>query len=180
MPERRPASLLLGIYLFIRLNTMKMNKKGITPLIATFLLIGFAVALGAIVMSWGTGYVVADENTADTDDSCDSVSISLADGQVCYDKTQKVVGFAVKNTGQTNVVSFKITAYGNMGSLNEDIGLDQALRPSAEVTKTVAYSENIVGNSITQIRIIPSITDDMQGKLCIEKSIDISDVAECK
>ena len=29
------------------------NKKGVSPLIATILLIAFAVALGAVVMSWG-------------------------------------------------------------------------------------------------------------------------------
>ena len=32
-----------------------MNKKGISPLIATVLLIGFAVALAAVVMTWGLG-----------------------------------------------------------------------------------------------------------------------------
>jgi len=33
------------------------NKKGISPLIATVLLIGFAVALAAVVMTWGGGFI---------------------------------------------------------------------------------------------------------------------------
>lgn len=34
---------------------MRMNKRGISPLIATILLVAFAVALGAVVMSWTSG-----------------------------------------------------------------------------------------------------------------------------
>lgn len=34
-----------------------MNKKAISPLIATVLLIGFAVALAAVVMTWGGGFI---------------------------------------------------------------------------------------------------------------------------
>jgi flagellin-like protein len=33
------------------------TKKGISPLIATVLLIGFSVALAAVVMTWGLDYV---------------------------------------------------------------------------------------------------------------------------
>jgi|SRR3989344_3766592 len=34
-----------------------LNKKGISPLIASILLIGFTVALAAIVITWGSGFV---------------------------------------------------------------------------------------------------------------------------
>ncbi len=34
-----------------------MNKKAVSPLIATFLLLVFSIALGSVVMSWGKGYV---------------------------------------------------------------------------------------------------------------------------
>jgi len=32
-----------------------MNKRGLSPIVATVLLIAFAVALGAMIMSWTTG-----------------------------------------------------------------------------------------------------------------------------
>jgi len=35
---------------------MFRNKKGISPLIATVLIIGFTVALAAIIMTWGTTF----------------------------------------------------------------------------------------------------------------------------
>lgn len=38
-----------------------MNKKAISPLIATVLLVLFALVLGAITMNWGKSYVGAVE-----------------------------------------------------------------------------------------------------------------------
>ncbi|MFC2136176.1 archaellin/type IV pilin N-terminal domain-containing protein [Bacteroidota bacterium] len=34
-----------------------MNKRGLSPIIATVLLIAFAVAIGAMIMSWTAGIV---------------------------------------------------------------------------------------------------------------------------
>ena len=34
-----------------------MNNKGISPLIATVLIIGFTVALAAMIMTWGTDFI---------------------------------------------------------------------------------------------------------------------------
>ena len=34
-----------------------MEKKGMSPLVATVLLIAFAVALGAVVLNWGEEFV---------------------------------------------------------------------------------------------------------------------------
>jgi len=40
-----------------RKNRIFFQKKAISPLIATILLVVFALVLGAITMSWGEGYV---------------------------------------------------------------------------------------------------------------------------
>ncbi len=39
------------------LRTVVLAKKGISPLIATVLLIGFTVALAAVLMTWGLDYI---------------------------------------------------------------------------------------------------------------------------
>ena len=41
-----------------------LNKKGVSPLIATVLLIAFAVAIGSVVMTWGRGYVEEMQSTS--------------------------------------------------------------------------------------------------------------------
>jgi len=44
---------------------MKYNKKGVSPLLATVLLIGFAVSIGAVIMSWGkTAFEQTQNQTA--------------------------------------------------------------------------------------------------------------------
>ena len=39
-------------------------KKGVSPLIATVLLIAFTVAIGSVVMNWGTGYIKEEQSVA--------------------------------------------------------------------------------------------------------------------
>ena len=38
------------------MSTKKLNKKGISPLIATVIIIGFTIVLAAAVIYWGTGF----------------------------------------------------------------------------------------------------------------------------
>jgi flagellin-like protein len=44
-----------------------MNKKAISPLISTVLLVAFAVAIAAVVMDWNSSYIRDTSNTARTE-----------------------------------------------------------------------------------------------------------------
>ena len=55
--------------------TLFSSKRALSPLIATVMLIAFAVALGAVVMNWGKGYI--EESTI----SEGEVSLSPAPAQ---------------------------------------------------------------------------------------------------
>ena len=77
-------------------SRMFSSRKAVSPLIATVLLIAFAVALGAVVMNWGRGYVEDTANVArersDTEVTCASdVDIDVVDidnnPQICYNST---------------------------------------------------------------------------------------------
>lgn len=52
-----------------RFSEFKKSKKAIAPLIATVLLIAFAVALGAVVMNWGKSYVESTQKLAERQSS---------------------------------------------------------------------------------------------------------------
>ena len=56
-----------------------MNVKGISPLIATVLLIGFTVALAAVVMTWGTGFV-----RSTTEQTAESSSLGIVCANINY------------------------------------------------------------------------------------------------
>ena len=66
------------------INGLFRSNKAVSPLIATVLLIAFAVALGAVVMNWGRGYVEDTANIArersDTEVKCASdVDVSIVE-----------------------------------------------------------------------------------------------------
>jgi hypothetical protein len=49
-----------------------MNKKAMSAMVATILLIGFAAVLGLVVMSWGTDVI------GEVPDTCSKVSLSIS------------------------------------------------------------------------------------------------------
>ena len=42
-----------------------MTKKAMSPLFSTIILIGFAIALGGVVMSWGRGGYIAKKEVVE-------------------------------------------------------------------------------------------------------------------
>jgi len=54
-----------------------MNRRGLSPLVATVLLIAFAVALGAVIMSLGKSYVESIPEEISTGDAvCDPTTVT--------------------------------------------------------------------------------------------------------
>ena len=99
------------------------NKKGISPLIATVLLIAFAVALGAVVMNWGRSYVEDTARqtgvTSDTRIACSqNVAVQLVhvggSPRICY--TDDTVEITVQNRGSLDLEGFVFNILGAEGS----------------------------------------------------------------
>lgn len=74
-----------------------------SPLIATVLLIAFAVALGAMIMNWGTNGVV--EGPVDVNSVCSSVRLQ-SNGLACF--ADNKLTFNLENTGREKVNAVKI------------------------------------------------------------------------
>lgn len=73
------------------------NKKGISPLIASILLIGFTVALAAVIMTWGTSFVKKQTETAETEGGkaldCAKLNLRISggcDGNIAIDNPQNI------------------------------------------------------------------------------------------
>lgn len=115
---------------------IKMTKKGISPLIATVLLIGFTIVLAAVVMQWGGGFV---RNLTTQQD----VLVTTTTGcmQINFDLTEA----EYESTGGGGDLYFKITN-------NEDKGID----------KFIGLIENKIGsnplNSVTNPNPLDSST----------------------
>jgi len=139
------------------------NKRGVSPLIATVLLIAFAVALGAVVMNWGKTYVQDQADKAstksDTEIAC-SFDVSLKwyerNGvkQVCYGDT--FIFFMIENgpskdlTGLKMVVDGELNVYINNSIYNETL-------TKADIKRINVSYVNASYGAIQQLNIIPRI-----------------------
>ncbi|MCX6711503.1 MAG: hypothetical protein NT139_00490 [Candidatus Woesearchaeota archaeon] len=94
-----------------------MNKKGISPLIATVLLIGFTVALAAVIMTWGGGFV--RDMTRNTEQSTQS---ALKCTQLDF-KIQRAscTGLTIENKGSVDIKSFVFRVYDTSGAVTTPI-----------------------------------------------------------
>ena len=110
-----------------------MNKKGVSPLIATVLLIGFAVVVAGLIYSWVQGDLIGKTQTNAEEQigsiiDCSGVSVKIT--KVC-DTSENKVKFNIKNTGSKTIKSLSIVLSGSLGSTtttkdeegNEDIDL---------------------------------------------------------
>src|SRR3989344_5413410 len=114
------------------------SKKGVSPLIATILLIAFAVALGTVIMNWGLSL------GSSSDDPCAKVALELKkmvdNGEVRYANrgAEGYLNFVIENTG--NGVIFDFSAIGNLDQVQfiprimvngkEKACIKQAVQPS--------------------------------------------------
>lgn len=84
-----------------------MNTKGISPLIATVLIIGFTVALAAVILTWGTSFTKSiskgTEETADIQLTC-AQDVQFDVKAACMENND--VRIIVENNGNKDIKNF--------------------------------------------------------------------------
>jgi len=98
-------------------NILLLNKKGVSPLIATVLLIAFAVSLGAVIMNWGKS-AFEEEEYVETEPDFVKWYMGNNIGDVCYDDTK--ITFNVKGDPAINIKASKIIISGEKGNYFPD------------------------------------------------------------
>ena len=144
---------------------MKMFKRGISPLIATVLIIGFTVALAAIIMTWGTtfskGMQKSTEATTEEQLACaQDVQIDLSGA--CIDGVTGVK-LTVKNDGSKDIQNISARFYVS-GDNVVPLYLPGASLPlpaygikSVTLSPTGFTGAGIDFNDVTLVEVIPVI-----------------------
>ncbi len=112
-----------------------MRKKGITPLIATVLLLGFTIVLAALVITWGTNlFKKTTENTGDVSD----FNILCTTGyNLAYTATQAgtgIVHVTVKNNNEKKIAGFLFVTKSDDGKTAQTFSTDTSLVASSTGT----------------------------------------------
>ncbi len=162
-----------------------MFRKGVSPLIAAVLLIAFTVALGAIIMTWGRGFVTSQTDSVNSE-SAQTISCSLNvdldwvliedEYQVCFDTDSRQLALTVQNTGSEAVTKIKtqvVLVDGRTFNIENETAINMG--------DAVAFRMNITAGAPSDVRhvsVSPYI--DVPGqtahRLCSNTQITLSDV----
>ena len=156
------------------------SKKGVSPLIATILLIAFAVALGSVVMNWGLNL-----NLGRPTDICRNVEIKVRSTDlydVCYGGvgTNGYLNFIIDNTGTVDINGLAIWVVGDKGTKLLDID-NIIIKKDAlldKKDKDVVYDFIAYGN-IKQVQFIPKIKNIQTTEICPKNSIKVEKIGVC-
>jgi flagellin-like protein len=170
-----------------------MNKRGVSPLIATVLLIAFAVALGAVVMNWGRTYTeqTADnvKKQSDVQVKCfQDVKIKLLEindkPKLCYGVwgDNSYINATLLNDGSKAIESMNLQIIGDSFIQSNTSVTDSDIEVSGAAKISVPYKYSEVG-PLLKVRIIPVAEISGINTACsgtgsvLEK--DVSTITEC-
>jgi len=127
------------------------SKKGISPLVATVILIAFAVALGAVVMNLGATIGGSKISPLMEPSECQAVSMDLLKSN---DKPQPptfggsgsegFIEFGLENIGQKRVEKIRISVLAERGTYVTD--LSDGIEVASQIKRRVPYDYNKYGN----------------------------------
>lgn len=160
---------------------MALNKRGLSPLIATLLLIGFSIAMGAIVMSWGKSFIEEKaEFVAGVEASpleCSRVSISVLDiggkKEICT--TNGNIKALIEN-GPVKIDNIQARIIGTGGISTQESILASAFFKN-QATEA-SFPKGDIG-AIKQVKLTPYILINNEKELCGEQSISLENLQAC-
>ncbi|MBS3128136.1 hypothetical protein J4410_03250 [Candidatus Woesearchaeota archaeon] len=155
---------------------MFRNKKAVSPLLATLLLMGFAIALGTVVMSWGKSYIEDQAEFVGQPEfsGCSNVQLSLitvaGKVQACYQDTHLEI--MLENGPEVAIQNFNVQVIGTEGVQTIEGILKEPLKRTHALKKTIPYSG--IGKPL-QVKLTPLINVNNVELYCSETSLIIED-----
>lgn len=148
------------------------SKKGMSPLIATVLLIAFAVAIGAMIMNWSAGVEEgAHDKGHGSPDACGDVNLA-SDGSVCYGNNK--IAFEAKNIGSHRIDAVKL----DISSESTDYEIkvkDSALIGEESTSREVPYAHT---GGDTEVNFVPMVKIEGELKQCKDSGF-VETLSEC-
>ncbi|MGM5487430.1 MAG: archaellin/type IV pilin N-terminal domain-containing protein [Nanobdellota archaeon] len=159
-----------------------MDKKGMSPLLATLLLIAFAISLGILVMSLGQQMRQnSGHGNVNMSKVCSQVSFEVVSvgglSSLCYDKEAKQLSLIGVNRGAP-IHSMQVWVIGKR--LYKAELLDDPLPKGMTVERQIPYDASQYG-TIDKIKLIPRIQDLTMDDpvFCVDYPIEVNQVPTC-
>jgi len=152
-----------------------LRKKGITPLIATFLLISFAAAVGVTVTNLGSAQ--ADLQAQCAIDINHKLSQIGGQNEICYDAAKKDLSFTIENGVNIKIEGLLLNVIGKQKAETTELN-------DAKITKAGTYLghakfDSSASGEIRQVKIIPKVIFADNEQICTEKALVVENVKNC-
>jgi len=135
---------------------MKFWKKGISPLIATVLIIGFTVALAAVIMTWGTtfskGMQKSAEESANVQLICSKLEYTLKSACAKDDNTIKLT---VSSESDRDILNLTVRLYKSAAEFNGTLPLLDKLEAHGLRPYDVVWEGQ--AKNVKMIELVPTI-----------------------
>ena len=156
------------------------DKRGVSPLIATVLLISFAVALGSVVLNWGRNLDISKPG-----DVCAGVSIKIRNinnADACYAGSGQdgYINFIIDNDGNRDIDGLGIWVSGEKGTYLLDFN-DISIKAGELLDvkdQSVKHDFDAYGN-IKNIQFFPKIKTADALEICARNSIKADNLLVC-
>jgi len=158
---------------------MRFYKKGISPLIATLLLISVAVSIGTTIMSFGSAFYEERRLLTEVELPCRymNLELNLVNGvsQVCFNRDSQSIEFTITNRANLNVESLIVWAVGDEISVTD---VTNGIAPGYPLKQKISYDSNVYGN-LKQMQFIPRIKQEENVVACSNKKLVIEEIRTC-
>ncbi|HLD18916.1 MAG TPA: archaellin/type IV pilin N-terminal domain-containing protein [Candidatus Nanoarchaeia archaeon] len=137
------------------------NKRGLSPLIATVILIALAVSLGAVVMNLSAGFLGGNKQLSDQKE-CTGMKLIFHDlngPQVTFSGAgaSGSLGFVVNHVGTEPIPQLRLIVIGSKDGQTTTFvsDLDSSItEPGIPLSKQIAYDYEVYGNP-NQVEVVP-------------------------
>ncbi|MEM3370442.1 MAG: archaellin/type IV pilin N-terminal domain-containing protein [Candidatus Woesearchaeota archaeon] len=162
------------------------SRRGVSPLIATVLLIAFAVALGAVVMNWSrsfTGEQIENTNqVAGTSSACEfNVRMQLVEiggiERICYGNESGK--FIIKNIGNTEIEGVQVQVIGSqsvadatVSGIGSTIGKGKVAMGNFSWNNSIGDFEQVIISPIIKVNGV-NVTCTGQGREIIRTASEM-------
>jgi len=144
---------------------LRKNKKGISPLIATVLLIGFTIVLAALVMRWGGTLFRETTQTTGCESqgriACSS-QVEISVGSIAYGTAQSVINSLIVNNlaATQDLEAFNVQREFDDGSVeNQQANIPLVTGASLNIASVALDFSNPIGSqSLSKIHVSPIFT----------------------
>jgi len=153
----------------------KINRKAITPLMVTFLLLSFAGAVGVVVMNLGSAQVEEQAQCA-IDIGLKFVSISGVD-DICYSSASKELQMTIENGVNIKVEGVIVNIIGTEKAESFELN-DAKVIKAGSYQGRVKYDSSVSG-TIRQVKVVPKVVMYDAEEICTEQALIAENIREC-